>query len=127
MTPLVFLLATLAGGVGAAVRYLVSVGVTAVLRAGRPGVQRAFPWGIVIVNITGSFALGVVTAALPGAAFIVGAGFLGGYTTFSTAMLDTVGLWRDGSRRGSVLHLLGTFASSVLAAGAGLALGSLWS
>ena len=127
MSPLVFVLAALAGGLGAAARYLVSVGVTAAVKAMRPGVQRAFPWGIVIVNITGSFALGIVTAALPDAAFVVGVGFLGGYTTFSTAMLDTIGLWRDGTRQVSVLHLLGTFASSVMAAGAGLALGSLWS
>lgn len=116
MTPLIFLLASLAGGVGAVLRYLADIGVARF--AGR-----RFPWGIVIVNVTGSFVLGIVTAALPDAVFIVGAGLLGGYTTFSTAMLDTVALWKDGERPGAVAHLFGTFAISVVAALAGLAIG----
>lgn len=116
MTPLLFLLASVAGGLGAGLRYLVDLGVMSLTR-GR------FPWGIIVVNITGSFALGVVAAAIPDTAFIVGAGLLGGYTTFSTAMLDTLALWRDGERPASVLHLLGTFAASVLAALAGLWIG----
>ena len=78
MSPLLFLAAALAGGVGAVLRYLVDVGVARL--AGR-----RFPWGILIVNLTGSFALGVVTTALPETAFVLGAGLLGGYTTFSTA------------------------------------------
>lgn len=117
MTPLVFLLASVAGGVGAGLRYLVDIGVMA-LTKGR------FPWGIVVVNIIGSFALGVVTASVPEAAFIVGAGLLGGYTTFSTAMLDTLALWRDGERPASLLHLVGTWAASVAAALAGIGLGA---
>ena len=129
MTPLLLLLASAAGGLGAGARYLVDVGVTAAIgprrgpRSGSP--TRRFPWGIVVVNISGSFALGLVTATLPDALFVVGAGFLGGYTTFSTAMLDAVGLWKDGARASAALHLLGTFGLSALAAGAGLALGSL--
>lgn len=118
MTPLVFLLASVAGGIGAGLRYLVDVGVMSVTK-GR------FPWGIVVVNITGAFALGAVTASIPDAAFIVGAGLLGGYTTFSTAMLDALALWRDGERPASVGHLVGTFAASALAALAGLGIGSL--
>ncbi|GGD90542.1 fluoride efflux transporter FluC [Microbacterium murale] len=117
MTPLVFLLASVAGGVGAALRYAADVGVSRF--AGR-----RFPWGIVIVNVTGSFVVGVVTAALPDAAFVVGAGLLGGYTTFSTAMLDSIALWKGGERPASVLHLLGTFAASVIAALVGLAIGA---
>lgn len=117
MTPLIFLLASIAGGFGAALRYLADVGV-------RRLTGRRFPWGIVIVNITGSFALGVVTSALPDAAFVVGAGLLGGYTTFSTAMLDTLVLWKEGDRAASVRHLLGTFAAAVIAALVGLAVGS---
>lgn len=118
MTPMIFLFASLAGGVGAALRYLIDTGIMRVT-AGR------FPWGILVVNITGSFALGWVTASLPGAAVIVGAGLLGGYTTLSTAMLDTLALWKDGERPASVVHLLGTFGASVLAALAGIALGIL--
>lgn len=118
MSPLLFLGAALAGGIGAVLRYLVDLGVARL--AGR-----RFPWGILLVNISGSFALGLVTAALPDAAFLLGAGLLGGYTTFSTAMLDTVALWRDGERRASAFNAIGMLLLGVLAAGLGLALGSL--
>lgn len=118
MTPLLFIGAALTGGVGAALRYLVDLGIARV--AGR-----RFPWGIFVVNLTGSFALGVVTAALPDQAFLLGAGLLGGYTTFSTAMLDTVALWRDGERRASAFNAVGMLLLGLLAAGLGLALGSL--
>lgn len=118
MNPLVFVAAALAGGVGAALRYLVDLGVAKV--AGR-----RFPWGIFVVNLTGSFALGVVTAALPDQAFLLGAGLLGGYTTFSTAMLDTVALWRDGERGASAFNAVGMLLLGLLAAALGLALGSL--
>ncbi|MCP1428761.1 CrcB protein [Microbacterium foliorum] len=118
MNPLLFVAAALAGGVGAVLRYLVDLGVATV--AGR-----RFPWGIFVVNLTGSFALGVVTAALPDQAFLLGAGLLGGYTTFSTAMLDTVALWRDGERRASAVNAVGMLLLGLLAAGLGLVLGSL--
>lgn len=118
MSPLVFVAAALAGGIGAALRHLVDAGLSQLLGT-------RFPWGIVLVNVTGSFALGLVVTALPDASFIVGAGLLGGYTTFSTAMLDAFGLWRDGERSAAIAHALGTFAASVLAALGGLALGTL--
>ena len=118
MSPLLFLGAALAGGVGAALRYLVDLGV-----AGLAG--RRFPWGILLVNLSGSFALGVITTALPDQAFLLGAGLLGGYTTFSTAMLDTVALWRDGERPASVANAVGMLLLGLLAAAAGLALGAV--
>lgn len=118
MTPLLFVLAAVAGGVGAGLRHLVDVWITSVTK-GR------FPWGIVVVNITGSFALGVVTASMPDAVFVIGAGLLGGYTTFSSAMLDALVLWGDGERPAAVGHVLGTFAASLLAALGGLGVGVL--
>lgn len=117
MNPLLFAGAALAGGAGAVLRYLADLGVAKL--AGR-----RFPWGILLVNITGSLALGLITAALPGAAFLLGAGLLGGYTTFSTAMLDTVALWRDGERGASVFNAAGMLILGLLAAAAGLALGA---
>lgn len=118
MSPLLFVAAALAGGVGAVLRYLVDLGVA-------KAAGRRFPWGILLVNLSGSFALGLVTAALPDQAFLLGAGLLGGYTTFSTAMLDTVALWRDGERRASAFNAVGMLLLGLLAAGLGLALGSL--
>ncbi|AZH77417.1 hypothetical protein CSX12_02565 [Microbacterium sp. Y-01] len=118
MSPLLFLGTALAGGVGAVLRYLVDLGIARL--AGR-----RFPWGILLVNLSGSFALGLVTAALPGAAVLLGAGLLGGYTTFSTAMLDAVALWRDGERPAAAFDAVGMLLLGLLAAGLGLALGSI--
>lgn len=117
MNPILFVCAALAGGVGAVLRYLADLGVAHL--AGR-----RFPWGILLVNLSGSFALGVVTTALPDAAVLLGAGLLGGYTTFSTAMLDTVALWRDGERPASAFNAIGMLLLGLLAAGLGLALGA---
>ncbi|PRB17349.1 CrcB family protein [Microbacterium sp. MYb62] len=117
MSPLLFVGAALAGGVGAVLRYLVDLGIARL--AGR-----RFPWGILLVNLTGSFALGVVATALPEGAFLLGAGLLGGYTTFSTAMLDTVALWRDGERPASAFNAVGMLVLGLLAAGLGLGLGA---
>lgn len=116
MTPLVLLLAAAAGGAGAAARYVLDVWI------GRLAGTR-FPWGVFVINLTGSFLLGLVIGALPTAAsFVVGSGFLGGYTTFSTAMVDTIALWRDGERPASVFHAGGMLVLGVLAATAGLVL-----
>ena len=117
MNPLLFVAAALAGGVGAVLRHVVDLGVAKV--AGR-----RFPWGILVVNLSGSFALGLVTTALPADVFLLGAGLLGGYTTFSTAMLDAVALWRDGERAASAFDAIGMLLLGLLAAGLGLALGS---
>ncbi|ALX66240.1 fluoride efflux transporter FluC [Microbacterium sp. XT11] len=117
MTPLLFAGAAVAGGAGAVLRYLVDLGVARL--AGR-----RFPWGILVVNLTGSFALGLVTAALPGQAVVLGAGLLGGYTTFSTAMLDTVALWRDGERPASVANAIGMLCAGLACAALGLAVGA---
>ncbi|MDR2997178.1 MAG: CrcB family protein [Microbacterium sp.] len=118
MTPLVFVLAALAGGLGAGIRYLVDIGV-----AKLTGTR--FPWGVFLINLTGSFALGLIVGGMPEAAFVVGTGFLGGYTTFSTAMLDTVALWRDGERRASAFNAVGMLVLGLAAAFAGLAVGAM--
>lgn len=117
MSPLLFIGAALAGGVGAVLRYLVDLGVARL-------VGRSFPWGILLVNISGSFTLGLVTTALPEQAFLIGSGLLGGYTTFSTSMLDSVALWNSGARRKSVINVFGTLVPSLAAAALGLAVGA---
>lgn len=118
MTLGVVVLSALAGGLGAAVRYLLDVGVARVWGT-------RFPWGVLVINVSGSFALGVGVGLLPDAATIVGAGFLGGYTTFSTAMVDTIALWRDGSRGAAVFNAVGMLVLGLAAAAAGLFVGRL--
>lgn len=79
-----------AGGTGAAVRHLVDSSVP-------PRVRSRFPWGIMLVNLSGSLALGLVTGAVLDEPLmsVCAVGFLGGYTTFSTASFDTVRLFRE--------------------------------
>ncbi len=120
MTVLVFLGTALAGGLGAACRLLLD-GLIQGRTTGR------FPWGTITINLTGSFALGCVIGLaggelVPGGiAFVLGTGFLGGYTTFSTASYETVKLAREGRWAASAANGLGVLVLAVLAAGCGLA------
>ena len=121
MTPLLFAAVAAAGGVGAALRYLLDIAVT---RIAGP----RLPWGILVVNVTGAFALGVLSAALAETAgsWVVGVGLLGGYTTFSSVAVSTALLASDDRQRAGITYAVGTFACSVAAALAGLGLGALF-
>ena len=114
------LLAALAGGVGAGLRYVVD-------RLLTPTRGGGFPLGIFAVNVTGSFALGLVTglgsAVAPEAALVLGVGLLGGYTTFSTVAVESVLLAQRRRWRDAALNVFGTLAVAVTAAGLGLLAG----
>ncbi len=122
MTPLVVLGVVVAGGLGAVARFVVD----AVVR-GRT--SAAYPVGTAVINVTGSFVLGVVTGlvlagVVPGGLrSVVGTGFLGGYTTFSTASFETVRLVEQGRVRAAVGYGLATLVSTVGVAALGLWLG----
>ncbi len=75
---------SVAGGLGAAARYTVDRMVERSTASGR--------WGTFVVNVSGSFALGLVVGLVPADPWVavLGTGLLGGYTTFSTAMLQVV-------------------------------------
>lgn len=123
MSALELLLVAVAGAAGAALRFLVDGLV-------RPRSGSGFSPGTTVVNVTGSFLLGLVTGlagpALPAAwALTVGTGLLGGYTTFSAASLETVRLIQNGRPLVGLLHGAGMLLAAVLAAAAGLALGGL--
>ena len=113
-----------AGGLGSVARFLLD-------GALRARVSSTVPAGTMTVNISGSFLLGLLTglvlaAALPPAWTLVGGtGFLGGYTTFSTASSETVRLLQAGRVRPAVLSGAGTAAAALAAAGAGLWIGLL--
>ena len=123
MTPLLFALLALAGGVGAAARFILD-GVI------RSRLKTAFPWATTVINVTGSLVLGVLTGLtaahlLPEQlAVVLGAGFLGGYTTFSTASYETVQLIRQGRYGASLLSGLLMLVLCVGAASVGLWIGS---
>jgi CrcB protein len=113
-----------AGGLGAVCRFLLDSAITARRRID-------YPVGTMVVNLSGSLLLGILTgvalghALAPEWAAIVGAGFFGGYTTFSTASLDTVQLAREGRWRSAMLNGFGMLVGALLAAALGLWLGSL--
>jgi CrcB protein len=123
MTALVFVLLSVAGGVGASARLVLDGWV-------RSRVQTAFPVGTALINVTGSLLLGFVTGltlthALPEEwHLILGTGFLGGYTTFSTASVETVRLIQAKRFRAALANGIGMLVGAVLAAGLGLWLGS---
>ena len=110
-----------AGALGAPARYLVDGFV-------QRRTHRVFPWGTFVVNVSGSFVLGVITGwalyhglgNLPRVA--IGTGFCGAFTTFSTFSYETVRLLEDGSVLESSLNVLASVVVGLAAAGAGLAL-----
>ena len=111
-----------AGGLGAVLRYLLTVAL-------RPWSAR-FPWSIAVVNVSGSFLLGVVVAMTSGGVLpepwppVLGAGLLGGFTTFSTASEDTRRLVQQRHPKAAFASALGVLLIGVLAAATGLVLGS---
>jgi CrcB protein len=114
------LLIALAGAVGATARFVVDGVMLRRLRSD-------FPWATLLINTTGSLLLGVVTGLVLFRAcpdhlrLIIGTGFCGGYTTFSTASFEIVRLVQRGSAGRAVGYLA---ATAVLTLGAG-ALGLL--
>ena len=112
------------GGAGGAVsRYLVDTFVSE-----RVGAE--FPWGTFVVNMTGSFALGVLFAlaverdVLPSDIRLpVMTGFVGAYTTFSTLMLETWRLAETGSTVAAVANIVGSVAVGLTVMAGGLVVG----
>lgn len=87
-----------------------------------------FPWGTLLVNVTGSLALGVVVGAIhagaapPALGAAVGTGFCGAFTTFSSFGFETVRLVEDGSLSEAAANVVGNVVIGLLAAAAGWAL-----
>ena len=106
------------GAIGALARFRVAGAVT----ARRPS---AFPYGTFVVNISGGFTLGLLTGlGVSGdAALVFGTGLLGGYTTFSTWMVEAQRLGEDASWLAMSTYLLGSMLAGLAAAGAGWLLG----
>lgn len=126
MNPFELLLVTVGGGVGAALRFLLD-GLVKV-RVSDTALAR-LPVGTILINVSGSLLLGVLTGAgqagalpLPTVA-VLGTGMMGGYTTFSTASVETVQLLRSGKAGLAVLNGLGMLVVSVGAAALGLLIG----
>jgi CrcB protein len=110
-------------GVGGVTRYAVSQWVQAAAGAG-------FPWGTLLINVTGSLLLTAVytvlggTAAWPEWRAFLGIGVLGGYTTFSTFSYEAVRLLQDGEWERALLYVAGSVLLSLAGAALGFRVGS---
>lgn len=114
----------IAGAAGAVVRYLVD-------RYVQGKVESDFPYGTVVINVTGSLVLGFLTGSALhhglSAAWVtvLGTGLCGAYTTFSTFTYDTFRLLGSDATTGAVANVLVSVVAGLGAAVAGLALGTL--
>jgi CrcB protein len=114
----------LAGAGGATARF-------AVERALTRRYGHRFPWGTLAVNISGSLALGFLAGVGiyrglgVGLRDVVGLGFLGGYTTFSTFAVETIRLWEGRNPLSGAVYALGTIFAGVSAAALGIVIAAL--
>lgn len=111
MTVLIVGLGGVAGGIS---RFLLGRLITRKSRS-------AFPWGTLAINLSGAVLLGVLTGANPPRTVysLLGDGFLGAYTTFSTFMYEDFLLFQNRKRRSAAVYILG----SAIAGTAGYILG----
>lgn len=107
-----FLAVSVAGSLGAVARYLI----TGVVQGKSTS---DFPLGTMAVNVAGAFGLGLVAGLGDFGSYpwVVAAGFLGGFTTFSTWMVETLGLGLHSVR--ALLNLAITLVGGVVVAAIG--------
>lgn len=117
-----YLVVFLGGGLGAALRHGVNLAIARLIGT-------AFPYGTLLINITGSFIMGVVAAyfAFKGDAsqhwrLFLTTGILGGYTTFSAFSLDAALLYERGEMGMAALYVIASVTISIIGLFAGLAL-----
>jgi CrcB protein len=117
-----YLVVFLGGGVGAALRHGINLAVPRMLGT-------AFPYGTMLINVSGSFIMGLVAGyfAFKGDAsqhwrLFLTTGILGGYTTFSAFSLDAAVLYERGEVGLAALYVLASVVLSIVGLFAGLAL-----
>ncbi len=119
------LLVALGGAVGSVARYWVSVLSVWVMGG------EAFPWGTLVINVLGSFVIGLFAALtgpdgrLAGDAstrLLIMVGLCGGFTTFSSFSLQTLSLLRGGAMAAGLFNIAASVLLCLLATAAGAAL-----
>ncbi len=103
------------GALGAIARYGVNISSIHVLGNG-------FPWATLIVNILGSFIMGLAIAKFSTMdqisqeiKILFVTGFLGAFTTFSAFSLDFVNMWERGEIMPAMLYIMASVIASILA------------
>ena len=121
---MIAVLVAVLGGLGAATRFVVDGAV-------RSRWPRTFPVATLVVNVSGSLLIGLLVGAQLHHGFepwwFVAAtvGFCGGYTTFSTAMAETVRLMQDGELWRATLNAVGSLLLCLAAVALGIAVMAL--
>ena len=115
----------LGGALGAVSRYLISGWVNALAR------DSSFPLGTLLVNVVGSFLVGILMAVGNDERWsllrhLLGAGFLGALTTFSTFSYETVYALRAGEMRVALANVSSSLVLALTACWLGLLLGERW-
>jgi CrcB protein len=117
-----YLIVFLGGGAGAALRHGMNL-------AAARALGTAFPYGTLIINVTGSLVMGLIAGyfALKGDAsqhwrLFLTTGILGGYTTFSAFSLDAALLYERGEVGLSALYVVASVVVSIIGLFAGLAI-----
>ncbi|MBL8642742.1 MAG: fluoride efflux transporter CrcB [Rhodospirillaceae bacterium] len=113
-----YLWVALGGAAGSVARY--GVGQWSAMALGE-----GFPWGTLIVNVVGSFIIGVVTATSSASdlRLLLAVGFCGGFTTFSAFSIQTLSLIQSGAWANAALNVVGSVMLCLLAVALGFALG----
>ena len=110
----------LLGGAGSVLRFVVDGAV-----ASRRG--RAFPYGTMVVNLSGALILGLLTGLLlsPEVALLAGTAVVGSYTTFSTWIFETQRLTEERQIKSATTNVIVSLVLGVAAAALGQAIGGL--
>ena len=122
-----YLLVGLGGFVGANARLVIA-------RLAGAAVETQFPLGTFIVNVSGSFLLGILGAVIAekltpqseAMRLALGVGFLGGFTTFSTFAFETHALLENGSWLTAALNIVASVFVGLIALRAGTVLAKAW-
>ncbi|KDN87675.1 fluoride efflux transporter CrcB [Kitasatospora cheerisanensis] len=121
-----WLLVIVGAAVGAPLRYLTD-------RAVQARHDTVFPWGTFAVNVSGSLVLGLLTGAVAAGAassqlqLLVGTGFCGALTTYSTFSYETLRLAESGAAFYAVMNAAGSVAAGLGSAFTGWAIAqALW-
>jgi CrcB protein len=110
------LLVAVGAAVGAPLRFLVDKHMVGRLLLGTR-IETPLPWGTFTVNVLGSFVLGLLTGVgNQTIALLVGVGFCGAFTTYSTFAVETTALAASGHRGKAVLNVVLNLGAGLLAA-----------
>jgi CrcB protein len=119
MTVAVWVGVALLGGVGAVCRFLIDQAVS-------KRISNPFPSGTLVVNISGALLLGFLAglALSPDVALLVGTGFVGSYTTFSTWMFETQRLGEERRTAAAYANIVVSVVLGLAAAWLGQSIGA---